>query len=265
MYNLISADLFKLRKSMAIKILFGITTISSIIMAVIAYLIPQGNIDASMTGIGFLFSDIDVISILGAVLAGVFICGDFDDKTIHDAIANGYSRETVIVSKAVVFCCAVAFLLIPYAIIICISLSTGSKFDMGKVSVGFLHILTSEAGITFSTPEIWKFLAVMLTLMIIYAAQLSVCVPLAFTLKKPVLVVPIYYGFTIFCAQLVGLRGKSALFDGIFACTPFGGNYTFITLDSGLGDILKSIFVSLIFIIVMLVVTYSSFRKSEIK
>ena len=29
MYNLIRADLFKLRKSMAIKILFGITTVSA--------------------------------------------------------------------------------------------------------------------------------------------------------------------------------------------------------------------------------------------
>ncbi|MBU3093708.1 ABC transporter permease [Clostridium sp. CF011] len=265
MYNLIRANLFKLRKSMAIKILFVITTVSALAMAVMAYLIPQGKIDASMTGMGFLFSDINMISILGAVLAGVFICGDFDNKTIHDAIANGYSRGTVIVSKATVFCCAIAFLLLPYAIIICIALSTGSKFSMGKVAVGFLHILTSEAGIAFSASEIWKLLVVMLTLMIIYAAQLSVCVPLAFVLKKPVLVVAIYYVFTIFCAQLVGLRGNSTVFDGIFDCTPFGGNYTFITLDSGAGEIFKAISVSLIFIFVMIAVTYSAFRKSEIK
>ncbi|MGH4117742.1 hypothetical protein [Clostridium sp.] len=149
--------------------------------------------------------------------------------------------------------------------IICIALSTGSKFSMGKISVGFLHILTSEAGIVFSTSEMWKLLVVMLTLMIIYAAQLSVCVPIAFILKKPVLVVAIYYGFTFFCSQLAGLRGSSIIFDGIFDCTPFGGNYTFITLDSVAGDIFKAIVVSLIFIIVMLAVTYFAFRKSEIK
>jgi len=43
MYNLIRADLFKLRKSMTIKILFGITTVSAVVMAVMAYLIPQGK------------------------------------------------------------------------------------------------------------------------------------------------------------------------------------------------------------------------------
>lgn len=265
MYNLIRANLFQLRKSMAIKILFAITTVSSFIMVVMAFLIPQGKIDDSMTGIGFLFSDINMISILGAALAGVFICGDFDNKIIHDAIANGYSRVTVIVSKAIVFCCGVAFLLIPYAMIICIALSSGSKFSMGKVDVGFLHILTNESGIAFSALDICRLLIIMLTLIIIYASQLSVCVPLAFVLKKPVFVVAIYYMFTIFCGQLAGLRGSSIVFDDIFDCTPFGGNYTFITLDSPVGDIIKAISVSLIFTTVMITVTYFAFRKSEIK
>ncbi len=65
MYNLILADLFKLRKSMAIKILFAITTASAVAMAVMAYLIPQGKISASMSGIGFMFSDADIMSIRG--------------------------------------------------------------------------------------------------------------------------------------------------------------------------------------------------------
>jgi ABC-2 type transport system permease protein len=265
MYNLIQADLFKLRKSMSIKILFGITTVSAVVMAVMAYLIPQGKIDASMTGMGFMFSDINMISILGAVMAGVYICGDFDNKTIHDAIANGCSRGTVIVSKATVLCCSIAFILLPYAIITIIALNTGYEFSMGSASVGFLHILTSEAGTAFSASEIWKLLAVMFTLMIVYAAQLSVCVPLAFVLKKPVLVVAIYYGFTILCAQLMVLRGSSTVLDRILASTPFGGNYTFVTLNSGTGDIFKAISVSMIFMIVMLAVTYGAFRKSEIK
>lgn len=265
MLNLIQADLFKLRKSMSIKILFGITTVSAVAMAAMAYLISQGNIDAGMTGIGFMFSDINMIGILGAVMAGTFICGDFDNKTIHDAIANGYSRGAVIVSKATVFCCAIAFILLPYAIITGIALSTGSEFSMGSIAVGFLNILTSEAGTVFSASEILKLFAVMLTLMIIYWSQLSVCIPLALVLKKPVLVVAIYYVFTILCAQLTELRDSSPVFDRISACTPFGGNYTFVTLDTGIGDIFKAISVSLIFMIVMLAVTYSVFRRAEIK
>ncbi len=198
-------------------------------------------------------------------MAGFFICGDFDNKTIHDAIASGCSRAEVIVSKTTVFCCAIAFILLPYAIITGIALSSGCKFSMGSVSVGFLYILTSKTGTAFSAAVILKMLAIMFTLIIVSMAQLSVCVPLAFVLKKPVLVVPIYYGFSILCAQLTTLRNSSTLFYHIFACTPYGGNYTFMTLNSPVGDIFKAIFVSLIFIIAIIAVTYCAFRKSEIK
>ncbi|HEY5560376.1 MAG TPA: ABC transporter permease [Clostridiaceae bacterium] len=266
MYNLIQADLFKIRKSISIKILVAITTVSSVTMAVMAYLIPQGKLAASMGGIGFMLSDMSMISLLGAVLAGVLICGDFDNKTIHDAIANGCSRGAVIVSKAISFCCALAFIILPYSIVTGIALSTGSKFSMGSTPVaGFLNILTKDGGTAFSSGIILKLLAVMLTLVIVDLAQLSVCVLLSFVLKKPVLVVAIYYGLSFLSGQLAGLRGSSNLFDTIYACTPFGGNYFLTTLNTGTGDLFKAISASLIFILVILAITYGAFRKSEIK
>lgn len=265
MYNLIWADLFKIRKSLAIKIVIGLTAVSAVTMAIIAYLIPQGKIDASMASIGFMFSDADMISILGAVLAGVFICGDFENKTIHDAIANGYSRGTVVVSKTISFCCAIAFILLPYAIVTGIAIGTGFKFSMGSLSVGFLNLLTSEAGKVVAASDIWKLLAIMLTLLIVYLGRLSICVPLALVLKKPILVVAIFYGITILIPNLSGVIAKNSVLDHILACTPFGNEYGFITLHTGTGDILKALAVSLIFTIVMSAVTYAAFRRSEIK
>ncbi|RXZ80393.1 ABC transporter permease [Paenibacillaceae bacterium] len=265
MLNLIQADLYKLGKSKAIKVLFAITTLSAALMAVMAYLIPQGKIKGSMTGIGFMFSDVNMISILGAVIAGVFICGDFDNKTIHDAIANGCSRGAVIVSKAAVFCCAITIILMPYVLITGIALGTGSEFSMGSLAVGFLNILTTESSSTLSAAAIWKLLIVIMTLIIVYLAQLSICVPLAFLLKKPVLVVAIYYVFTIFCAQLTGLGDSYPVIDHIFDWTPYGGSYTFVVLDTVPGDIIQAIATSLVFIVVMVAITYMAFRKSEIK
>jgi len=265
MLNLIQADLYKMSKSFAIKILFVVTTLCALAVATMAYLIPQGQIDPKMAETFFLFSDVNMISILGAAIASIFICGDFDNKTIHDAIASGCSRGTVIFSKTIVFFCGLGFILLPYAIITGIALSSGSKFDMGSVAVGFLNMLTKESGIVFSASVLLKMIAVALTLMLVYMAQLSICVPLALVLKKPVLVVVIYYGFTLLCASFTGLRSSSEVFDKIFSLTPYGGNYMFITMSSGAGDFIKAIAVSLVFITVMLAVTYSIFRKSEIK
>ncbi|MBC8015068.1 MAG: ABC transporter permease [Sporomusaceae bacterium] len=265
MFNMIRADLFKMYKSSVMKILFGITTLCAGAMTVIANFITQGKLDPGMTGVGFLFSDINMISILGAVIAGVFICGDFDNKTIHDAIACGCSRRTIIVSKAIVFFCGIGFILLPYAIITGIAISNGSEFGMGSVAVGFLNILSKESGIVFSSSVFLKMIVSMLTLMLVYMAQLSICVPLALVLKKPVLVVDICYSISFIIGQLMSLRGCSNMFDNIYAFTPFGGNYSFVTLNTGAGDLVKAISVSLVFIFVMLAATYSVFRKAEIK
>jgi ABC-2 type transport system permease protein len=96
-------------------------------MAVFARLIPDGSLDASATGLGFLFSDVNVISILGGVAAGLLVCGDLDNKTIHDAVANGYSRFTVLAGKAAVLSLMVVLLLLPYAVTTWIALGTGAE------------------------------------------------------------------------------------------------------------------------------------------
>ncbi|MDP4182477.1 MAG: ABC transporter permease [Bacillota bacterium] len=221
MYNLIRADLFKMGKSSVVKVLFGITSFSAVIMAVMAYMIAKGKLDPGMAGIGFMFSDIDMISILGAVIAGVFICGDFDNKTIHDAVACGCSRGSILVSKAIVLFCALIFILLPYIITTVIALSTGSKFSMGSVGVGFLNILTQESGTACMASVFFKLLITTLTLIIVYAAQLSLCIPFAVIFKKPVLVVAVYYGITILFAQITRLRNSFPMFESIFSCMPF--------------------------------------------
>lgn len=266
MYNLIRADLFKLRKSKAIKILIAITTICAITATVMAYLIQQGKLDAKAgNGIIFMFGDTNAMGILGAAVAGILICGDFDNRTIHEAIAGGCSRGQVILSKAVSFFCAIVFILLPYVIIVSIGLGTANKFSMGSVSIGFMHILTTDGGKAFSIAQIWKLVAIMLTLIIVYISQLSICMPFALTFKKPILVVIIYYALTILISNLAAARSSSKMLNDIFNCTPYGGKYSVITLSSGTGDILKPIFVSLIFIIVMLAISFLGFRKSEIK
>ena len=51
---------------------------------------------------------------------------------------------------------------------------------MGSAAVGFLNLLTSTDSAAFSASQLGKLLAVMLTLIMVYLAQLSVCVPLPF-------------------------------------------------------------------------------------
>lgn len=265
MFNLIMADLFKLRKSLYVKLLFIITVISSAAMCFIAYGIQHGKLASKLSGIGFMFSDVNIIGILGAVIAGIFICGDFDNKIIHDAIASGSSRGTIIISKAIAFFCSILFILLPYVLAIFISFGTGSKFSLGSKAVGFLHLLTVDGGMKYSSTDILKLLVLIFSMIIVYLSQLSICVPLALVFKKPVIVAAIYYALSILCAQLSALNNSSTIFANIFACTPFGGNYAFLTLNTTTIYILRTLLVSLFFAILMLILANFSFKKAEIK
>lgn len=265
MYNLVKADLFKLRKSMAIKILFSITTISSIVMVIMAYMIKKGTLNASSTGIGFLLADANMIGILGAVIAGVFICGDFDNRTIHEAIVDGNSRYKVVISKTVILCLGTLIILVPYIVSSIVAISTGYKFNMGSVSIGFLNLITTEGGKITSSSQVLKLLLIMLTLAVVYAAQLSICVPLAIGSKKPVIVIAVYYGIAILSGQLGKLESSYKIFKKVFQCTPYSGKYYAMALDTGRGDVAKAIIVSFIFIIVMVAIACFLFRRSEIK
>jgi len=263
--NLTQADWFKLRKSPALKIMLAVTTACAAVMALFAYAIPRGTVDAALTGLGFMFSDVNVISIVGAVMASLLICGDFDHKTIHDAIAGGHSRKSIIGSKAIVLSFALALLLLPYALVTGVAIATGKDFGMGGVAVGFLHVLSIEAGSALSAAEAAKLVLVSLVMCFVYAAQISVCIPLAFALKKPLFVIAIYYGFSILSAQLIAFARSNDVFDRLFSFTPFGGNHAFLTLDSGAGDIIQALLVSAVFIAAMSAVTYGAFRRAEIK
>jgi ABC-2 type transport system permease protein len=265
MFNLIMADFFKIRRSAAIKVLLAITVACSVAMVVMSWLINGGNLNSNISSMVFLFSDMNVTSILGAVIAGVYICGDFDNKTIHDAIASGSSRGEIIISKAISFFCTIAFILLPYAIVAGIAIATGSKFGANSAAMGFFNLIIAEAGKTITAIEVWKLIAIMITTIIVYMAELSICVPLALLIKKPVLVVAINYGFSILCGQLMSLSNNSEPLHDILAFTPFGGNYILLSLKSANEDIIKAIAVSIVFILAMCVITFSAFRKSDVK
>ena len=265
MVNIIRADLYKIFSSAVIKVLFAITLFCSLMMILFAYLIPKGSLGGEYTGIGFMFSDMNTMSILGAVTAGIFICGDFENKTIHNIIADGGRRGRIIVSKSIVFFCSILFIILPYALATITAVCTGYKFDMGSVSIGYLNLLSKESGIEISASVLVKLIVVAGALIIVHISQLSLCLPIAFAVKKPVLVVAVYYAISIISGQVSSLASRSEVVNSIFSLTPFGGNRMFLTVQSGAGELFKAFAVSIIFAIAVIIVTYGIFRKSEIK
>lgn len=264
MINMIKADLYKMRKSITMKVVFLITLICSILMALMSYFIADGSLSDTYSGITFLFADANMTSILGSVLAAVFICSDFENKVISTEISSGTSRFTIIIGKIISYFIAIVVIMIPYAIVSIGGVISGNEFSMGQ-GVGFLNLLQSGQSSSLSANDILKLILVALVLIVVYLGQFIVCVPIAFKVKKPVIVVAVYYTFTIVVAQLSNLAAKSDAFNNVLSLTPYGGKYSFLTLESSGGDIVKALVVSIIFIAIIGAIAYLLFRKEEVK
>jgi ABC-2 type transport system permease protein len=264
MLNLIKADLYKMYKTKLFVISFLITTLCAAGMLMITYQIAQ-NDAGELSGIVFLLSDVNIISIIGAVVAGAFICGDFENKTIHDAISCGHRRSTLIIGKAIVFFVGIFVLLLPYAVVSLISMGTSTTLNPGRQALGFLNLLAVENGIGFTAEHLGNYILIAAVTFLVYMSQLSICVLLALKVKKTFLVVAIFYVISLLSGQLAALKGQFPLFDRIYELTPYGGNHNLLTPGGDMGDLALAVGVSLCFILVVLLATYLTFRKTEIK
>ncbi|MDF2923548.1 MAG: hypothetical protein K0R57_2462 [Paenibacillaceae bacterium] len=265
MLNLIVADLYKLRKSAALKISLAITFLSAAAITATAYFLAEGQISLEASGNAALLMDLVMMSIIGALVAGVFICGDFEHKTIHDAISSGTGRGAVLVSKAIVYFLAVAVLVLPYPLITAVAAGTGYAFAAPFAPSVFLQILADRSGVALTAPALGKMLAIALTMIAVHAARLSICVLLAFVMRKPALVTGIGVAATILGDLAVGFHEKIPVLGAVFLYTPFAMNHTVVSMNAGAGDLLKAITVSLVFIAAVLAMTYGAFRRAEIK
>lgn len=262
MFNLIRADLYSIRKSKVIKILFCIVSVCSITMAVVSHLMAVGKVSLDSAGNASALGEPMMMSLIGAVLAGVFICGDFENKTIHDAISCGSGRRTIIVSKAISYFIVIAFMMIPYFVVTIIGVCMDFEYTLYMRS-SFLGILSNVSSIEVASQMIFKILAITLTLMLVYASQMSICVALSFLIRKSILTVGICFGIPLLINLIMGLGNNVQILADFFSYTPFTMGY--ITLDAAASDFIKPIVVSIGFIIVLLAITYSGFRKSEVK
>lgn len=260
MINLIHAELFKLRKCKAFKISLLLTTICSVALMAISYGNATGKCNIS-SGNASGLSDIFIMSVIGTLMAGIIICGDFENKDIHDEISCG--RLEIVISKSVIYSLIIIALVLPYAVVGFAGFLSGADFDrMFKFSV-FLNVMANDQHLSLNTTNIVKALLVVLTSVVVYAARLSFCIPVAFKMRKSVIVtvIGVVFGFIINLV-LSGLE-KIRFFKQIEKLLPY--SYAKLELTDSSMYLLRALLVSGFFIGIMIVISYLLFRKSEIK
>lgn len=260
MINLLHAELFKLKKSVALKICFLITTLCGIILAIVSHGAATGELNIAANSASGL-SDIFILSVIGSLMAGIIICNDFESKDIHDAISCG--RFSIVLSKTITFVLVVCVLALPYAIVGFSGFLSGSEFSDTFTFSSYTMLMANIGRYEINSEVIFRAIGILVVSIILYAGRLSICIPIAFKVRKPVIVAVIGVVFSFAIDFVVSIISDVKVLGDLIDYTPYP--HLLLSLDQGNDYLLKVLVVSVVWIIIMIIVTHVMFKRSEIK
>lgn len=260
MINLLHAEIYKLFKSKAFHGCFLVTTVCAVILAVLSHQVAAGNISMTADTMSGL-SDIFIMSVVGSLMAGLLICADFDNKNIHDEISCG--RFSIVMSKSLIFVIMISLLVLPYAIVSFVGFVSGMDFNQAFSFSTYLKLMANVKGYSINAQNIGKAVEVLVISLLLYAARLSFCIPIAFKIRKSVTVTVIGVVIGFVSDFVLSMLGKIPGVKELAKYLPF----SYMMMDIGMSqkELIKILLVCIVFIGLMIWLTYALFKKSEIK
>ncbi len=265
MFNLIAADLFKLRKLIAVKVSILSCMISAASLTIMSYGISKGFISEAISGDLSGLTEIMMISLFGSLMAGVVICQDFEDKSMHHVISAGVGRSTIVRSKFITFGLMIAILLLPYLLTTLVAMIIGVSLPDKIVVSTFLKCLADANGQAISGVQIGKLVIIYIATVVVYVARLSICIPFALIIKKQIFVMIGGFAGCGLIDIVVGLLGELPIFSILLGYTPYSRIYMILGLETNIAVLIKAIIVNLIFIFIMGVISCKIFKRVEVK
>lgn len=261
MSQLLQATLYRMRKTMGVKVSMGLICIAAVLYYVLAAMLADGKFEAAQAGSITGLGDAMILWIFGSLIVGTLVGTDFENKTIHGTIKFG--RKKIIINYMLVFSILVLLMVLPYTIgsVACIV----AGVDMTGAEGTVISIYMSNVLEHTQETSIGKLILSYVTYAIVYIGQLSVCIPVAIKIKKTVVVTAFGFFFGMITALIATLASKVDLLDNIYRLTPYHYGIDKIGVNANAGDMIAAIAVSLCFTAVMALVSRCIFRKSDIK
>lgn len=261
MKQLFKATSYRMYKSTAVRVAVLLTYVVAILYYVLANEIVTGGIDASQAGSVTALGDAMILWIFGSLLIGILVGSDFENKTIHGAIR--YGREKIVGNYIIVFLAFIVLLVLPYTIGSIVLIARKSDMSMAKatiVSIYMSNVLVFKEG-----DSIMNLIVSYLSHAVVYMGQLSICIPVAIKVKKPMVTTVFGFFFGMLTALIATLVSEIKLLDNIYQMTPYAYGIRQIGIQATYVDMCKGIVVSIVFIAICGVIAWLLFRKAEIK
>lgn len=265
MMNIIRADLYRVNKSKVFKIAVLLSAVSAISVAFLLYLVSKGSVAQDMFVKFSLLVDTFLVPFLSSLVIGSLVSQDFESKNIHDEIAAGNGRNAIVVAKLCSSTILTGCIVLPYALVTILGVISRISFAkyIGIPSV-FFGLLGDVSEGPLSGQTILTCIGLCCLMVLIYAARVSLYLPVAFKTRKtvPVVLVAILstFGFDILYALFKNVKGASEALKFL--------PYTItndISLNASSATLIEAVCASIVFMNIMFSITKGYFRKAEIK
>lgn len=132
--NILKCEFIKLKKSMAFKVTWFVVLCFSVLYGFMVS--SSGDEYNGLSLMMNAFSDNMLYIIVGSVIAGLFICNDFENRTFQESITCGNSHLSVIAGKAFVYTLSMLAVCLPYPVVsgAIVAARHGWGFDTAGVS-----------------------------------------------------------------------------------------------------------------------------------
>ena len=268
MTNLMKADSYRIKRTKSVYILFMIMTVCAVLATFLSYQMEHAPMSKKFVQQVAGLADMMTMVVVGPFIAGMLICSDFQTKTIHDSILYTNGRRSVVFSKILTYSKLVFLMLLPYAVCTLTGFVSRAKFSSTyshAIDSVFFSILANETQTEVSMASVVKLIAILVTILLVYAARMSINMILVYTIRKPVIVVGLGIAIQLALSLIGPLSITSELAQSLFGWTPFASYSTVLTLDAQWGKIISTAGVSLAFMGLVNAITGGIFSHSDIK
>src|SRR5699024_5715547 len=217
MINQLRGDLYAIPRTGPVLLCLAVSVIAAALYTWLQHSLAAGSlVPAAASGVQVL-SDALMVSLMGPLLFGALVAQPFETKSVHNSLlASG--RGAFVGAKTLLTALAVTALSLPYGIAALIGLATGEEFAPA-IPTAFSLLLAEGGGV--DTARVGEVLALTVTMAVLTTAKLSVCLPLAFQLRRPLVVMAVGFVWG-FLADLIGTTAADVDgFDALVRLTPF--------------------------------------------
>lgn len=258
MLSLLNCELMKLQKSTTFKILIAVMAVMGFALSLVM-IFQQEKLVGVMGGIENLralptfwqtFSENDVLLLMGTIMSAIFICADFENRTIQECVISGHSHFAILFSKTMVYLAAMIVIFLPYPIVrsICAGFAFGGGFE--QITGNYLFISGLKLiGLVFA-----------------YSSMMTICVVISFMARKVGITMGINVAALFLGSQILSfIMGLSDITAMIYSYTPLGLYTRLLTESVTAAECISIMFISACWIAILVYLTAIFFKRKELK